>query len=222
MSRRLAACSPGSTMRQLAHTPGPGGRIGTPVATPLVAHRARAGRRSRRRRPSRPSGREVVRRAASRSARSASSRRTPRCRRSGSAAAPRRAVCRRFAPSAPRRRRRPRRPDRPRCDRVEDSPHGNGAERDHRPRRRAGARRHDRPAAPPQRRRLGRRAGLRDAFEQFDASTRPSASPCSPGSGGYFCAGADLKALSEGDRRPVGDDRARADGADRGCACRSR
>ena len=26
------------------------------------------------------------------------------------------------------------------------------------------------------------------------------------GAGGYFCAGADLKALAEGDRRPVGDD----------------
>ena len=30
--------------------------------------------------------------------------------------------------------------------------------------------------------------------------------PCSPAPAGYFCAGADLKALAEGDRRPVGDD----------------
>jgi enoyl-CoA hydratase len=46
---------------------------------------------------------------------------------------------------------------------------------------------------------------LRDAFAEFDAD--PSASVAVlTGAGGTFCAGADLKALSAGDRRPVCDD----------------
>lgn len=47
-------------------------------------------------------------------------------------------------------------------------------------------------------------AGLRTAFEEFDATEALSVAVLT-GSSGYFCAGADLKAMSEGDRRPVGD-----------------
>jgi enoyl-CoA hydratase len=48
-------------------------------------------------------------------------------------------------------------------------------------------------------------AALLDAFLTFDAD--PSASVAVlTGSGGSFCSGADLTALSEGDRRPVTDD----------------
>jgi len=48
-------------------------------------------------------------------------------------------------------------------------------------------------------------AGLRAVFEAFDIDDTTSVAVLT-GSGGYFCAGADLKALAEGDRRPVGDD----------------
>ncbi|WP_116999247.1 crotonase/enoyl-CoA hydratase family protein [Desertimonas flava] len=48
-------------------------------------------------------------------------------------------------------------------------------------------------------------AAMREAFEAFDADDALSVAVLT-GSGGYFCAGADLKALSEGDRRPVGAD----------------
>jgi len=47
-------------------------------------------------------------------------------------------------------------------------------------------------------------AALRTAFEAFDADDSASVAVLT-GSGGYFCAGADLKALADGDRRPVGD-----------------
>jgi len=47
--------------------------------------------------------------------------------------------------------------------------------------------------------------GLLDAFEEFDAAEALSVAVLT-GTGGYFCAGADLKALSTGDRRPVADD----------------
>ena len=46
---------------------------------------------------------------------------------------------------------------------------------------------------------------LREAFEDFDAHATLSAAVLT-GTGGYFCAGADLKALLAGDRRPVSDD----------------
>ena len=51
------------------------------------------------------------------------------------------------------------------------------------------------------------RAGtaMREAFEEFDRDETLAVAVLT-GSGGYFCAGADLKALGEGDRRPVGDD----------------
>ena len=42
------------------------------------------------------------------------------------------------------------------------------------------------------------------AFEAFDADGAASVAVLT-GTGGYFCAGADLKALTDGDRRPVGD-----------------
>jgi enoyl-CoA hydratase len=45
---------------------------------------------------------------------------------------------------------------------------------------------------------------LREAFEAFDGDESAAVAVLT-GAGGYFCAGADLKALSEGDRRPVGD-----------------
>lgn len=47
-------------------------------------------------------------------------------------------------------------------------------------------------------------AALRFAFEEFDADDALSVAVLT-GAGGYFCAGADLKALGAGDRRPVGD-----------------
>ena len=47
--------------------------------------------------------------------------------------------------------------------------------------------------------------GLLEAFEEFDAAEALSVAVLT-GTGGYFCAGADLKALSTGDRRPVADD----------------
>jgi enoyl-CoA hydratase len=45
---------------------------------------------------------------------------------------------------------------------------------------------------------------LREAFEAFDADDTASVAVLT-GAGGYFCAGADLKALSDGDKRPVGE-----------------
>jgi enoyl-CoA hydratase len=45
---------------------------------------------------------------------------------------------------------------------------------------------------------------LLDAFEAFDADASASVAVLT-GTGGFFCAGADLKALADGDRRPVGD-----------------
>ena len=47
-------------------------------------------------------------------------------------------------------------------------------------------------------------AALLEAFEAFDADDALSVAVLT-GAGGFFCAGADLKALAEGDRRPVGD-----------------
>ncbi|HUY63488.1 MAG TPA: crotonase/enoyl-CoA hydratase family protein [Acidimicrobiales bacterium] len=46
---------------------------------------------------------------------------------------------------------------------------------------------------------------LLEAFEAFEADEASSVAVLS-GEGGTFCAGADLKALAEGDRRPVTDD----------------
>jgi len=46
---------------------------------------------------------------------------------------------------------------------------------------------------------------LRTAFEAFDADPDASVAILT-GTGGNFCAGADLKALTQGDRRPVHDD----------------
>ena len=46
---------------------------------------------------------------------------------------------------------------------------------------------------------------LLDAFEVFDADDGASVAVLT-GAGGVFCAGADLKALATGDRRPVGED----------------
>jgi enoyl-CoA hydratase len=46
---------------------------------------------------------------------------------------------------------------------------------------------------------------LLEAFEGFDADDALAVAVLT-GSGGYFCAGADLKALAEGDRRPISDD----------------
>lgn len=48
-------------------------------------------------------------------------------------------------------------------------------------------------------------AALLAAFQEFDADGDLAVAVLT-GAGGYFCAGADLKALSEGDRRPVWDD----------------
>jgi enoyl-CoA hydratase len=48
-------------------------------------------------------------------------------------------------------------------------------------------------------------AALLDAFVEFDADDDLSVAVLT-GAGGYFCAGADLKALLAGDRRPVSDD----------------
>ncbi len=47
-------------------------------------------------------------------------------------------------------------------------------------------------------------AALAVAFEQFDADESAHVAVLT-GTGGYFCAGADLKALADGDRRPVAD-----------------
>jgi enoyl-CoA hydratase/carnithine racemase len=46
---------------------------------------------------------------------------------------------------------------------------------------------------------------LRQAFEAFDADDEQSVAVLT-GAGGTFCAGADLKAVSEGDRRPIPDE----------------
>jgi enoyl-CoA hydratase len=46
---------------------------------------------------------------------------------------------------------------------------------------------------------------LLEAFSSFDGDDSLSVAVLT-GAGGYFCAGADLKALIAGDRRPVGDD----------------
>jgi len=46
---------------------------------------------------------------------------------------------------------------------------------------------------------------LRGAFEAFDADAEAAVAVLT-GSGGSFCAGADLKALSDGERRPVRED----------------
>ncbi|MGI9030519.1 MAG: crotonase/enoyl-CoA hydratase family protein [Ilumatobacteraceae bacterium] len=46
---------------------------------------------------------------------------------------------------------------------------------------------------------------LLEAFDDFDRDASLAVAVLT-GTGGYFCAGADLKALSGGDRRPVGDD----------------
>lgn len=46
---------------------------------------------------------------------------------------------------------------------------------------------------------------LREAFEAFDADDDRSVAVLT-GAGGTFCAGADLKAVAEGDRRPIPDD----------------
>ena len=48
-------------------------------------------------------------------------------------------------------------------------------------------------------------AALLAAFESFDADDALAVAVLT-GAGGHFCAGADLTALAEGDRRPVGDD----------------
>jgi enoyl-CoA hydratase len=48
-------------------------------------------------------------------------------------------------------------------------------------------------------------AALLEAFADFEGDESLSVAVLT-GSGGYFCAGADLHALMEGDRRPVGDD----------------
>src|SRR4051812_48827826 len=48
-------------------------------------------------------------------------------------------------------------------------------------------------------------AGLREAFSAFDEDDSLSVAILT-GAGGYFCAGADLKALASGDRRPVPGD----------------
>jgi enoyl-CoA hydratase len=48
-------------------------------------------------------------------------------------------------------------------------------------------------------------AALLDAFIAFDADDSAAVAVLT-GAGGYFCAGADLAALSTGDRRPVSDD----------------
>jgi len=45
---------------------------------------------------------------------------------------------------------------------------------------------------------------LRQAFRRFDDDPKASVAVLA-GAGGHFCAGADLKALSQGDRRPVPD-----------------
>jgi enoyl-CoA hydratase len=48
-------------------------------------------------------------------------------------------------------------------------------------------------------------AALHDAFVEFDGEESLAVAVLT-GAGGYFCAGADLKALADGDRRPVSDD----------------
>ena len=48
-------------------------------------------------------------------------------------------------------------------------------------------------------------AALLEAFVDFDADESLSIAVLT-GAGGYFCAGADLNALADGDRRPVSDD----------------
>ena len=45
---------------------------------------------------------------------------------------------------------------------------------------------------------------LREAFEAFDRADDRSVAVLA-GAGGTFCAGADLKAVAEGDRRPIPD-----------------
>jgi enoyl-CoA hydratase len=47
-------------------------------------------------------------------------------------------------------------------------------------------------------------AALLDAFEAFDTDGSADVAVLT-GAGGYFCAGADLKAIAQGDRRPVSD-----------------
>ena len=54
---------------------------------------------------------------------------------------------------------------------------------------------------------------LREAFVAFDGDDDRSVAVLT-GAGGTFCAGADLKAVAEGDRRPIPDDGPGPDGAD--------
>ena len=63
----------------------------------------------------------------------------------------------------------------------------------------------DRPRAAQRRRRRHRRGPARRRSGTFDADDSASVAVLT-GAGGAFCAGADLKALPEGDRRPVADD----------------
>jgi enoyl-CoA hydratase len=48
-------------------------------------------------------------------------------------------------------------------------------------------------------------SALLEAFESFDADETAHVAVLT-GAGGYFCAGADLKAIADGDRRPISDD----------------
>jgi enoyl-CoA hydratase len=48
-------------------------------------------------------------------------------------------------------------------------------------------------------------AALLEAFEAFDTDESAHVAVLT-GAGGYFCAGADLKAIADGDRRPISDD----------------
>ena len=70
-----------------------------------------------------------------------------------------------------------------------------------RPRRRACDRRDDRAAGAAQRVDLATAKALFDAFRRFDADATADVAVLT-GAGGAFCAGADLKALAEGERRP--------------------
>ena len=73
-------------------------------------------------------------------------------------------------------------------------------------RRRPGDRGHDLPARAAQRRGLGHGRRPARRLRRLRGRRQRRRWPSSPGRAGRFCAGADLKALAEGDRRPVVED----------------
>ena len=186
----LVACCPASTMRQLAHLHACRPRVGAPVAAPRsrIGHAPTTARRRSSRAPPSADARTPARLAADAAHRVEEH--LVAARRAGQPLHSARSLARRT---------------------VRDIVHvidGRAVRRTGCAWRTdgAGPRRHDRPPGAAQRRRLrGRRGAARRRSRRSTPTTRLAVAVLT-GAGGYFCAGADLKALADGDRRPVGDD----------------